>query len=428
MTRFWSKLETTLIVIISFTFIFFLAKSSPVYLDEKLYIECGLKLVNGSAPINCNLEHPPLGKYLIGLFFSLHIEWLFNYVFLTLTAISFFLLFSKVSEKAALFTLLFLSTDTLFLNVFKYYLLDPPALGFSALSLYLFALWFYRLERFRTKTFGGFSYLAASGAAAGASLACKWQTLPVLSIIPLYLLWLLSREAFSKGSNTNRKPSFYGLGLSVFLGVALLAYLSTFVSDALHYGVGSILAHNLRMVSYMGYRHSIFEPIALIGFIKLVTKAEYWFHPANMFIFISIITSSINGSLARIPIMVNSTCTWIGRHFVILYIGLGGIAWYLLFPSFLAYLWRGLANRLDSLRVFILIAAGLSLINVLYGPIDWYYVYTLPFLYFIMSDLILSSFKYGHTIVIAILVAQTAQFILSLLGLIPWSVSFNANF
>ncbi|WP_205128620.1 hypothetical protein, partial [Escherichia coli] len=39
----------------------------PSYYDELVYVGCGVEyVVNFTPPINCNFEHPPLGKYLIG--------------------------------------------------------------------------------------------------------------------------------------------------------------------------------------------------------------------------------------------------------------------------------------------------------------------------------------------------------------------------
>jgi len=44
------------------------------YGDEDVYIDCGEKYVNGIAPKDCNFEHPPLGKYIVGLAIAIGIN------------------------------------------------------------------------------------------------------------------------------------------------------------------------------------------------------------------------------------------------------------------------------------------------------------------------------------------------------------------
>ena len=177
------------------------------------------------------------------------------------------------------------------------------------------------------------------------------------------------------------------------------------------------------MVSYMGYRHSFSFPLAIIAFLKLAGRVEYWFYSGNISVLISLSKSVINSSVVSVPIMVNSTFTWLGKHYLIIYVGLGGVSWYLLMPSYFIYLWRGLVGKLDKFRFLMLALTSLSMINLLYGEFDWYYIYFVPFLYFLLSDLILTSFKNRGKFILAVLIAgQFLQLSLALARIIPWYI------
>jgi hypothetical protein len=50
------------------------------YLDEKVYIECGLRYIGGDLPINCNFEHPPLPSTLLDCLVFSVLQGLFMWV------------------------------------------------------------------------------------------------------------------------------------------------------------------------------------------------------------------------------------------------------------------------------------------------------------------------------------------------------------
>ncbi len=420
------------ISIIIFLLFSFLASysSPPSYMDQVLYINCGEKLLQGIPPLQCNFEHPPLGKYLIGLFFSSGVPWLLNFLLYIIMIISLYLAFSQISREAAFFSILFIATDSLILNVFRYYLLDPSAFGFTAVSLAIFFTWVKKREGEGLRK--SIVFLVAFSVFVGISIACKWQAIFPLLIIPAYLLWELVNSCLitntcgdSRGSaKVSYKCGAVALNFIIFLLISMTIYFSTFVMDATRYGFLEIFNHNLKMISYMSHRHPLSLPIAIIALLKLLGRVEYWFYPGNISILISLSTLVINSSVTTVPVVINSTFTQINKHYLIIYAGLTGISWYLLFPSYLFYLWRGLSGKLCKFRVLILAIASLTLINLLYGELDWYYIYVIPFLYFILSDIFLISFgNKGKLILVIVVVAQFLQLLLALLRFLPWFIT-----
>ncbi len=396
----------------------------PYYGDQEIYIKCGEQLLKGLPPLSCNPEHPPLGKYLIGFFSLAQIPWVLNLIFYFTSIFALYYIFNQVSRYAAIYSVLLISTDSLVLNVFRHYLLDPSAFAMALLSLSLFIFW---IRKGAVKQKRSAWILGFSGLLAGMSLASKWQSLFLLLIVPAYLVSELVYLHFSRGSLKWVGSVFTQkdiiCDLMLFLVISLLSYFSTFVMDAVHYGFFEIFNHNLMMISYMGYRHSFSFPLAIIAFLKLAGRVEYWFYPGNISVLISLSKSVINSSVVSVPIMVNSTFTWLGKHYLIIYVGLGGVSWYLLMPSYFIYLWRGLVGKLDKFRFLMLALTSLSLINLLYGEFDWYYIYFVPFLYFLFSDSILTSIKNRGKFILAVLIAgQALQLSLALAGIIPWYI------
>ncbi len=430
-------LQPPVILLISASIAVFLLFSSlapysnpPSYMDQVLYINCGKMLFRGLTPLQCNFEHPPLGKYLIGLFFSIGVPWLLNFLLYGVMVLFLYLTFSQISGDVAFFTTLLITTDSLVLNVFRYYLLDPSAFSFTAVSLALFFMWVKKKESMRPGTSVVFSI--AFSIFTGASIACKWQAIFPLLVIPVYLLWELINSYFAththkgikEGAKVSCGCSTAILNFIVFLLTSLTVYSSAFVMDAVRYGFLEIFNHNFKMISYMSHRHPLSFPLAIIALLKLLGRVEYWFYPGNISILISLSTSIVNSSVISIPIIVNSTFTQVNKHYLIIYIGLTGISWYLLFPSYLFYLWKGLSGKLCRLRALVLAVASLSLINLLYGELDWYYIYVIPFLYFILSDILLTSFRdRGKLLLIIMVVAQFLQLLLALLKVLPWFVT-----
>jgi predicted membrane-bound dolichyl-phosphate-mannose-protein mannosyltransferase len=138
------------------------------YRDELIYVECGLKYINGLPPFECNFEHPPFAKYFIGLFSILGIA---RSIYVDLALASGVLLYLLIRDFSSgnwicgLTVFSFSLFDTIVFNTHRFLLLDPVALFFALLSIYL-------LQR---------GYYSASAVAAGLAVASKYSVAPIVA-------------------------------------------------------------------------------------------------------------------------------------------------------------------------------------------------------------------------------------------------------
>jgi hypothetical protein len=103
-------------------------------------------------------------------------------------------------------------------------------------------------------------------------------------------------------------------------------------------------------------------------------------------------------------------------------VGLGSPAWYLLFPALLYATYIALVERDDVMR-FVCLWGWLSLLNVVAGPIDWYYANALPALYVSTSMALLKILKNRFKQVSSILISiQITLFIATAVGIMPYRV------
>jgi predicted membrane-bound dolichyl-phosphate-mannose-protein mannosyltransferase len=161
-----------------------------------------IKYISGVPPFECNFEHLPFAKYFIGLFSILGIA-RFIYVGLALASgVLLYLLvrgFSGGNGICGLTVFLFFLFDTIVFNTHRFLLLDPIALFFALLSVYL-------LQR---------GYYSASAVVAELAVASKYSVAPIVA--GLWLLLLFKDKRF-KDSLT-------------YLALAFATYLSTFIMD-----------------------------------------------------------------------------------------------------------------------------------------------------------------------------------------------------
>ncbi len=389
----------------------------PEYLDEKLYISCGLKYLHGTSPTLCNPEHPPLGKYIIGAATAYHVQYLYLVSLFIITIFFSYLIFSRNSEKVGILASLLLSTDTLFLNVYRHFLLDPPSMSFSLISLFLFIYWYSKFKHgvAPSKKRKNVALLLLSGIFSGLALSCKWQSLYVIAVIPLLLLWYLIKNFLSR----NDKLSRFSYPLVAYVGGALTSYILTFAPEALTAGFYGVINHNLLMMHFMSLKHPLLTPLSAIGFLKLMTKAEYWRLGYKAVLIFNV---SKTANTVIYPTISNIMSSG-RRGYLVIYVGLGGLSWYGFMPSLLVLAKKGLEGNLSESENILILTAFLSLINVLYGPLDWYYIYTLPFLYFSLVDVLLKAGRKGEVALLALLLMQLTQLTLILAGLIPWKIS-----
>jgi len=362
----------------------------PSYRDEKYYIECGLSyIVNSTPPMNCNFEHPPFAKYFIGFFSVLNVARL---AYLILGIASGLMLYLLVRDLIStgndrllrlVVSALFLF-DTIVFNTHRFLLLDPLAVFLTLLSIYLF-------QR---------GYKWASAVIGGLAIASKFSVVPIVA--GLWLLILVKEKRF-KDSLT-------------YLALAFTAYFSTFIMD-LRLGLDGLIRHHVEMFRYMSWRHGFSPAITALGFMKLIARVEAWRYPGEFTIFIP-----TSGSVVG---LVNETYTLVNKWYLVVYTGGGSPLWYILIPSLIYATYLVLTNKGSrglNLSVFL---SWLSLLNVLAGPIDWYYVNTLPFLYMTLVILIQQITPRHYKWILLLLTAiHIASFTLTTLGLIPFRVVF----
>jgi len=356
-------------------------KTLPPYRDEKVYIDCGVAYVsNFTPPMLCNFEHPPFAKYVIG--FS-HLLGFSRALFMFFYALSCYLLFLAVYRLfqdfgVSMFVSLLLFFDTLFFNTFRFLLLDPVAVVFSLASLYLaFSAWF-----------------RASVALAGLAFASKFSSAPTI-LASLYTVF--RRRGFG--------------GALKFFAIAFLAYLATYAAD-FRLGFSTVFEHHVKMFGYMGWRHGFSPTLASIGFLKLLTRVEVWRFGGNMYVYVA--------NSSGVWTIHNTTTVSGSGLYIVVGVGLGSPAWYFLFPALLHATYTALVERDEALR-FVCLWGWLSLLNVVAGPIDWYYANALPALYAVLGLWFRRVFGKRFKVASAtLLVASIAVFFAALLGLAPY--------
>lgn len=359
----------------------------PAYKDEEVYVECGLRYVAGLPPIECNFEHPPLAKYVIGaselvrlgrpLYAGLH----------ALSCLLLYLIVYELTKSALLSTFVggMLALDTLYLNTFRHLLLDPQAALYAVASVYL------ALK-------GRHLFSALLG---GLGVASKVSAAPYPVALALHTL-------------RRRGPK----ALLGYVLVSLAAYLAPYVAD-LTLGPLTVVEHHLEMIKYMSWRHGFSFPIAAIGFLKLITKVEAWRNP---YIFELTVELSEGPTISNISTVFRPE----GRLYTV-GVGMGTLLWYSFVPAlfYLAYvaMTRGLEGDLPTITA----CAALSLLNAVAGPIDWYYANALPMLYVVSGVALWRALKAKAptarcTVFASLMLAQSIITFATLLGAIPYEV------
>lgn len=350
-----------------------------------VYIECGLAYVsNLTPPLLCNFEHPPFAKYFIGFFSVLVVA---RYVFILLAVASglllYFLVFNFTGDWVVGFvvSVLFLF-DSIVFNTHRYLLLDPVAVFLTLLSVFLY----YKERRWM------------SALMAGLAVASKFSVAPVVAG-----LWLvqLVRDRRVRDS-------------LVYLLIAFSTYLSTYLVD-LKLGWDAVLRHHVEMINYMSWRHGFSPAIAVLGFLKLLFRIELWRYSGDY----TFIVTTNNGTLE----LLNTTFTPVNKWYLVFYAGGGSPLWHLLFPSLLYATYLVLVERAGNKLGELVALAWLSLLNVVAGPLDWYFINTLPFLYTTLVLLIYYKAPSRYKQVLTGLATlHIASFIFTVLEMIPFKV------
>jgi hypothetical protein len=235
---------------------------------------------------------------------------------------------------------------------------------------------------------------------AGLAVASKFSVAPIVA--GLWLLLLFKDKGFKESL--------------AYLALAFTAYFSTFIMD-LRLGLDGVIRHHVEIFKYMSWRHGFSPGIAVLGFMKLIARVEAWRYPGEFTVYIS-----TSGSMVG---LVNETYTPVNKWYLVVYTGGGSPLWYILLPSLIYATYLVLTSKASrglNLSVFL---SWLSLLNVLAGPIDWYYVNALPFLYMTLVILIQQITPRHYKWILLLLTAiHIASFTLTTLGLIPFKVVF----
>ena len=329
----------------------------PLYSgDERLYIEAGRLYLSGAPPVDFNMEHPPLAKYIIGA--CVHAlgpgaSYLCPGFFTGLAA-------AAVAEAvyiatggrwgAAAAVLAAQLLDPLYASLASVHLLDPYMLGFTALALMLY------VRVLSSPGEPGLGRVVALGAAAGAAVASKMPSLYVL--LPLMAHGLLV-------GRLRRATLLAAL-------VASLVYLSSYAVDVARYGPGALLEHHARMLEYMWMRHSYTPLLALDGLLMYLFKTEAWVYVGSVTIVFNE-TVTTGGQVLIHPGRIIGELNQ-SRLYVHVIPWAGSIL-YILAPGYAAADALQLPRRREELqgpRAALLLAYLGSLAVLLHGPLWWY--------------------------------------------------------
>lgn len=358
----------------------------PRYGDEDVYIECGVSYLGGAPPIECNFEHPPLAKYLIGLLYQIDPWRLSLRALYAGSALVIYVICKRLGlgRVAFICSTLFL-LDTIVFNTYRFYLLDPFSVFFVLLSVY----------------FSLHDRLIYSAIVMGLALASKLSAIPVF--IGLVVFYLLKRRYRH---------------LLVYTILVIVVYAMSYSAD-LSTGVDGIVRHHVMMYEYMSWRHGFSLPIALNGLTRLIARLEQWFYAGDIYIQLSISESSV--------VVFEETFREKSGKVLIVSIGAGSPVWYLFLPVLLFNTYRVFIHSVkDELKLMVLLA-WLSLINVFAGTLDWYYVNTLPFLYINLCTFLHSLGNRRRVyvlIVTVVLMVQVLFFTATITGLLPFIVKY----
>jgi len=350
---------------------FMYAKTSYGYRDEDIYISCGIRYIEGVAPRDCNFEHPPLGKYIAGLSFSIGMDRYITLIFYIASILALYKFIEGLTnprEKAFVASILF-ATDTIIVNVYRHILLDVFSTALMLIALYML---YSNKKPWVVGIFTGFA------------LASKLSVLPLLAI-PLLIKYV-------------RKPG----NLSIAIATAIAIYIAIHAMDIARYSIYGFIEHQIDMANYMMWRHSISLPIVVNGILKLYTKIEIWRYTGIINIYIHNYTvENLTTTLFREP-----------KLYIDIYIAGGTPLWYLNMPITMITTYRALTKKQNRDIAILLWTATTTAIT---GPLDWYYTQILPYTYTAIA--INTEKKIHKTILIAINILWTT---LTILGITPW--------
>ncbi len=380
-----------IILLISFLIIYTSNNmAAPIYGDERIYIEAGMKYINGIPPLYYNYEHPPLAKYLIGLSTIIGDPHLISIICYILSLLCFYSIILEVNGNSviALLATLLPMTDTIFINVHRHALLDPIALCLMLWAIY-FTLKYIGVQQLKYGVMASIMW--------GLSLASKMNTLYVFTPWFIFITYLSLRK-------NNIKSCI------LFILLIILTYLLTYMQDIIYGGVYASVYHHIKMIKYMMLRHEPTLPLIINGLATLQFKLSIWNYCSPITIVLS------KGTIKDIIGLENAKI--IGKY-IVLRLGAGSPIWYILIPLLVYKTTRIISSRnsQDMRNYMLTLCAWGALMSLIHGDVDWYYIMPVTLLYIILA----LNMKIRY-LLLCILTALV-NYILLIFGIIPFRIS-----
>lgn len=187
--------------------------------DEDIYAYAGYKYITGLNPILINSDHPPLGKYLIGIFILLtgnHRVISIFFAFIIILIFSLIVYQATLSFKMIIFGIFLISLDSMFIDqIIHSPILDIIQLFFLLLYFFCFFLWLKN---------DGIWYLVVCGVVLGMFSSVKMY-FPTLILIGTVFVFLI----FKKTHSLNEIINFIFLNLLISLLIYSLIYTQYFL-------------------------------------------------------------------------------------------------------------------------------------------------------------------------------------------------------
>ena len=247
-------LATRLFVILNSTFPML---AVGIYGDAyAYYVPAGIAYVSGSLPDSVNPEHPPLAKYIIGLFaVYMHDARAASLIFGLLTAAIVFLLVKKLTTTiwAPIGSVWLLTFDPVNIGLSIYPMLDIFMIFFAMLSVYLLV---------STKKPAQYAFV---GVTVGLALACKWSAMFFAIPEVIYLvglrritqaLGLVGGAAL--GYVLPYVPLILGRGIPQFVGLQL--WMGRFMVNS--HGPGGYTSLLSNLVSFIIFHSTTYAPVS----------------------------------------------------------------------------------------------------------------------------------------------------------------------
>jgi len=385
----------TLLTFFIFTLLHLYDVVFMIFSDETIYIKAGLAYLNGVMPYNFNFEHPPLAKYIIGFFSILNMGFLLPSIALSLTIIvASYIIYRYLNYARAFLYVILVTTDTLIINMSFFNLLDNIVLPLLVLFMYI-TLSHITFKRYHNLDSAKNTCIIL-GILAGLALASKWSSIYVM--MPMFIILCLLDKKIMKN-------------IPLFIIMTIISYTLPFTMDFIRGGPYLFIIHNVDMVKYMIWRHSITLPLMINGFLTLVGKISFWLHQYHEYLTLTIINSTnINYTVFM---------TKVGNLLMEFNFWLGSFAWPLMFYYSLKLTYDS-AKKKDHIWTLISSAIiGSILLPIFHGNIAWYYVF-----YAILAPFAMIKYAPKKLLVLAIGL-NVAQIILLKSGVLNATYSFS---